>query len=152
MSKNFQDPDEYDVVLGRISKLTSNTSAQWGTMNVAQMLAHCSEVQEVMNGTKALKNTPLMIRMLKGMIRKAVVNEVPYKKRSGTHPQYIKSKSTPDFEQVKEQLLSALKFDHQLSKEAAEAIVHPLFGTMTQEERGIAAWKHMDHHLRQFGV
>ncbi len=152
MVKSFQDPGEYDAMVSRIDQLSNTTTAQWGRMDVAQMLAHCAEVQEVMNGTKELKNTPLMLRIIKGMVRKAVVNKVPYKKKSGTHPQYIKSKTTPDFDQMKNELLAALSFDQQLSQEEAEAIVHPLFGKMTQSERGIAGWKHMDHHLRQFDV
>ncbi len=29
---------------------------------------------------------------------------------------------------------------------------HPAFGNISTNEWGIAAYKHMDHHLRQFGV
>ena len=29
---------------------------------------------------------------------------------------------------------------------------HPFFGRMTGEEWDRLLWKHLDHHLRQFGV
>ena len=36
---------------------------------------------------------------------------------------------------------------------AREAVLeHPKFGPLTQSEWGRLAWKHRDHHLRQFGV
>ena len=90
-------------VVSRINALTADSVPQWGRMNVAQMLAHCAEVQEVLNGKK-LKSTPLLLRIVKGMIRKAVVNEVPYKRNSGTHPQYITSKGKFDFETANTEL------------------------------------------------
>lgn len=31
-------------------------------------------------------------------------------------------------------------------------LTHPAFGNISTNEWGIAAYKHMDHHLRQFGV
>jgi len=30
--------------------------------------------------------------------------------------------------------------------------IHDFFGKMTREEIGILAYKHLDHHLRQFGA
>ena len=119
-------------------------------MNVAQMLAHCAEVQEVLNGKK-LKSTPLLLRIVKGMIRKAVVNEVPYKRNSGTHPQYITSKGKFDFETERNRLLVALE-EHAKAVEAGQSITHSLFGEMSDAERSIAATKHLEHHLGQFGV
>ncbi len=29
---------------------------------------------------------------------------------------------------------------------------HPLFGPLSGEEWGALSWKHLDYHLRQFGV
>lgn len=146
------DEGEYDAVIARINTLNEDSKPEWGRMNVAQMLAHCAEVQEVLNGTKPLKNTPLLLRLVKGMIRKAVVNRVPYKKKSGTHPQYITGNTKQEFQKSKDRLLDAINTERNFSKEEAEAIKHDLFGTMTVEERGVAGWKHVDHHLRQFMV
>lgn len=32
------------------------------------------------------------------------------------------------------------------------APVHPAFGRMRRADWGIWAWRHLDHHLRQFGA
>jgi hypothetical protein len=29
---------------------------------------------------------------------------------------------------------------------------HPVFGKLTKEQWSKATWKHIDHHLKQFGV
>ncbi len=82
------------------------------------------------------------------MIRKMVVGEKPYPKSSKTHPQYLQT-STKDFGTEKQRLLKAL--DKWKGMEG-EKIDHALFGVLTQEEKGWSAYKHLNHHLTQFGV
>ena len=114
------------------------------------MLAHCAEVQEVSNG-KELKNTPLVAKMLKGMIRKMVVGEKPFPRNTKTHPQY-KQTSDRDFGTEKSGLCNALDDFINADKNSSGQSKHPLFGEMTTEEKGWSMYKHLDHHLKQFGV
>ena len=118
-------------------------------MTAAQMLAHCSEIQEVTNG-KELKNTPFIVKLFRGMIRNMVLSEKPYPKSSKTHPQY---KQTTDraFDAEKNRLLAALA-QFADGREKTESIEHALFGKMTTDEKGWSMYKHLDHHLTQFGV
>lgn len=146
-STNLYDLDTYHATLARIERLTRETQSQWGRMSVAQMLAHCAEIVEVTNG-KPLENTPLLVRVFKGMIRKMVVNEKPYPKNTKTHPQYLQV-AERDFETEKAKLLDALDRFRDQEEAAPE---HPLFGVMSREESGWSMFKHLDHHLRQFGV
>ncbi len=147
--KSLFSSEVYQDCLNRIEKLTSETQPQWGSMTAAQMLAHCAEIQEVSNG-KELKNTPFIAKLFRGMIRKMVINDRPYPKNTKTHPQYLQTKAC-DFANEKKRLLDALaKFVD--GKEKSEATEHPLFGKMTAEEKGWGMYKHMDHHLTQFGV
>ncbi len=48
--KSLYSREVYEKCQGRIEQLTPETQPQWGTMTAAQMLAHCSEIQEVSNG------------------------------------------------------------------------------------------------------
>lgn len=144
--KGLYDSKVYQACLDRIEKIQPDTQAQWGKMTPAQMLAHCSEIQEVSNG-KPLKNTPFIARLFKGMIRKMVVNDKPYSKGTQTHPQY-KQRDQKEFETEKQRLLQAL----QTFVEDPKSSKHPLFGEMSAEERGWAMYKHLNHHLEQFGV
>ncbi len=133
----------------RIGGLSADSEAHWGTMSAAQMLAHCAEVQEVMNG-KPLQNTPFMSMLFSGMIRKQVVGEKPYRRGARTHPQYVVS-GRRDFDTERDRLLEALEkaFTDPCSYSAVE---RTLMGKLTKEEFGWSAYKHLDHHLNQFGV
>lgn len=147
-SVSLYSPGTYQESLDRIEKLTADSQPQWGKMSVAQMLSHCAEIQEVTNG-KELKNIPFVARLFKGMIRKMVVGDKPFPKSSRTHPQYVET-SDRDFEAEKRRLLGALEVF--VNREEREMPPHPLFGKMSTEEKGWAMYKHLDHHLSQFGV
>ena len=147
-SRSLYNPEDYENCLTRIDQLSAESKPQWGSMTAAQMLSHCAEIQEVSNG-KELKGTPFIAKLFKGMIRKMVVNEKPYKKSTQTHPQYRQTEER-DFETEKARLLAALKSF--IGAENSPGHPHPLFGTMTHDEKGWSAYKHLDHHLTQFGV
>ena len=140
-------PEVYNQTLVRINKLTLETTPQWGKMDAAQMIAHCVAILDVSNG-KPLENTPFVARLFKGMIRKMVVGEKPYPKSSKTHPQYQQS-SPKDFEKEKQRLLAAMEKWKGMEGEETK---HALFGVLTKEEKGWSSYKHLDHHLSQFGV
>ena len=147
--KNLYSTEVYENCLNRIEQLTPETQPQCGSMTAAQMLAHCAEIQEVSNG-KELKNTPFIAKLFRGMIRKMVLNDKPYPKSTKTHPQYLQTTEC-DFDAEKKRLLAALA-QFVEDKEKAESAEHPLFGKMTIEEKGWGMYKHLDHHLTQFGV
>jgi hypothetical protein len=136
----------FEDVIKRINQLTNYSTANWGEMNVAQMLKHCAEVQEVMNG-KELKNTPWLIRFFGKWIAKFVLSKKPYPKGMSTHPQY-KVADVTDFEVAKQRILSALEYFHTQKPNHT----HPIFGRLSLEDMDWASFKHIDHHLKQFGV
>lgn len=134
---------------GRIERLTPETPPRWGAMTAAQMLAHCAEVQEVCNGAP-LRNTPWPVKLLRGLVRRMILSEKAYPRGAGTHPQYRQTVDR-DFETEKRRLLQALdRFVH--ADAEARQRPHPLLGVMTDDEKGWAMYKHLDHHLTQFGV
>lgn len=145
--KNLYKPEDYRECLDRMGRLSADSQPVWGTMTVGQMLAHCAEVQEVANG-KRLQKTPLIVRLFKGTIRKMVLSDKPYKKSLQTHPQYRQPEDR-DFDAEKQRLLAALA---SFSGDDSRGTPHPLFGPLTRDEKGWSCWKHLDHHLRQFGV
>ena len=147
---SLYDEDNYSHIIQRIASLSSDTMPEWGEMSSAQMLAHCAEILEVVNG-KPLENTPFFIKIIKGVIRKLVVDNNPYPKNSKTHPQY-KQEGEKEFLEEKKRLLNVMDEFVNEPWEVAEKKEHPLFGPMTQEEKGWSMYKHIDHHLHQFGV
>ncbi|MEM6723254.1 MAG: DUF1569 domain-containing protein [Bacteroidota bacterium] len=149
--KYLQEAAVYDLCIQRIEQINAETTPQWGKMDAAQMFEHCAEVQEVLNGSKALSRTPFVIRLLGPIIKKAVLSTKPYPKSSQTHPQYI-IRSEQDFQTAKHRLIASLDAFRQMSPAEALAVKHPIFGKMDQKDKGWAGYKHLDHHLRQFGV
>ena len=142
-------PDVHDDCVRRIERLTADTLPEWGVMSAAQMLSHCADVQEVMNGSRELEGTPLPMRLLGPLIRRMVVSGRPYPKGSRTHPQYLQTEDRV-FDAEKRRLLTAL--EEFRATEHGPTVRHALFGEMTRDERGWSSYKHLDHHLRQFGV
>ena len=137
----------YESVVERIRKLTPDTAPQWGTMNSARMCAHCAEVLEVSAG-KPLEGTPWFVRLMGGLIKKMVLSDKPYPRNSRTHPQYVID-SDLEFGAEHARLLTAIDI---LRAAGAAPSRHPIFGKMTAEETGWSAYKHLDHHLSQFGL
>jgi hypothetical protein len=148
MSRTYlTDDDTHAAVVARIESLTPDARAAWGKMDVGQMLAHCAEVLEVING-KALTGTPWFFKLIGPLIKRVVTNDAPYRKNSPTHQQYVMT-GPKDFERERARLLAALKALH---ASGPRDVRHPIFGRMTADEVGWAAYKHLNHHLQQFGV
>ena len=83
---------------------------------------------------KKLKNTPLVARLFRKMIRKAVLNAKPYGKNAATHPQYAVAKEV-DFSASKSRFLDALKQAYQSSKNRSNRIM--LFWKNVQTGKGL---------------
>lgn len=146
-NRGLEDPRVLDDCLERIARLEPDAAPVWGRMSSAQMLAHCAEVQEVMNGA-SLEGTPWYLRLAGPLIRRGVLGTRPYARNLRTHPQYVQT-SAREFEAEKRRLLEALTA---YRESASKPVKHPLFGQLTAAEKGWGAYKHLDHHLTQFGV
>jgi Protein of unknown function (DUF1569) len=150
--KNLFDATVANQVKTRLGKLDLQSERRWGKMTVPQMLAHCSismqwAVGEVVPEKGALPSR-LMGRLVKPMVLR---NDNPLQKNSPTARTLIVS---DDRDLGKERdRLSAL-IDKFVAGGAAGCTKNPhsFFGKMTPEEWAILTYKHLDHHLRQFGV
>ena len=145
----FNSTDNHEII-SRIRHLSPDTKAKWGKMNPAQMLAHLQAPIHVAFGDIKLKRGLLGV-MFGGMAKRKMTGSEPFKKSLPTDKQFI-VKDKRDFEEEKKKLTTML---HKLADERAYSITkepHPFFGRLTTEEWDILIWKHLDHHLKQFGV
>jgi hypothetical protein len=135
----------------RLSRLSPSSSRQWGTMDAAQAMAHCSHAME--NATGDAKPPRMFAGRLFGpMVKKmAISNDKPLKKNSPTSPE-LKVSDARQLD-VEKQRLSQL-IDKFVAASPAGCTNHPhsFFGRMTPDEWGVLMYKHVDHHLKQFGV
>lgn len=149
--KNIFKAEVTEELIERINKLTPETKPQWGKMNVGQMLAHCCVAYEMAYTDKHPKPNGFVRFLLKSFVKKGVVNEKPYPKNSRTAPAFIIADQRK-FEDEKIRLISFLNKTFKLGKDHFEGKESLSFGPMNSEEWNNLFYKHLDHHLTQFGV
>ena len=145
------DPTTLDILLDRISKLRPDTNPKWGKMEVSEMLAHCSLVFEYNNGQRLTKVNPVMKFLLRPMMRKTIIGSAPYKPNSPTAP-YFKVVQKEAFELEKTRLIANLTKYSKDGPSGATSREHAWLGPLSAEDWSSAMIKHIDHHLKQFGV
>jgi len=149
--KNIFEKTTAQEVISRINQLTPQTQGQWGKMQVAQMLAHCNVAYD-MSFTDQYKKPGTIARfMLKAFVKRGVVGPKPYPKNSRTAPQFI-VEDTRNFEAEKQKLINYIEQCTQHGATYFEGKESHSFGKMTSSEWNVMFYKHLDHHLTQFGV
>jgi hypothetical protein len=138
-----------DEMLARIQRLEPDSAAQWGKMSVAQMLAHCQQPLRV--ATDELKLKRGLIGILFGRIaKKQLLQDKPFKPNLPTSPEFVVV-DVRDFARERQQLIVLIERFAAAGPSGLPTGPHPFFGVMTQAEWEALMWKHLDHHLRQFG-
>lgn len=135
----------------RIHQLSPSTQAKWGKMNVAQMLAHCNVTYEMAYETKHPKPNFIAGILLRAFVKKTVTNEAPYKSNSRTAPAFIISDERV-FEAEKNRLLDYVNKTVELGEKHFDNKDSNSFGPLNKTEWNNMFYKHLDHHLGQFGV
>ena len=138
-------------IISRINNLSNATPAQWGKMNVTQMLAHCNVTFEFAYEEKHKKPNFFMAFILKNLVKGGLVNEKPNKKNASTAPEFI-IKDDRNFDEEKNRLIQYINRTVQLGQNHFEGRTSMIFGEMTSTEWNNLFYKHLDHHLTQFGV
>jgi hypothetical protein len=149
--KNLFEAGRVEEVKGRIALLGPDSARQWGKMNPAQALEHCSRGIEMALGDK----TPprVFVGRLLGWIVKplALGNDEPMRRNSPTAKELVVMDER-DLGTGRTRLCGLI--DRFAAGGPAGCTTHPhaFFGPLTPEEWAILSYKHLDHHLRQFGV
>ncbi len=146
--KDLYDPTVKEGIIYRINKLTPQSQPQWGKMNVSQMLAHLQMPIGVAVGTHTLPRT-LFGRIVGPLVKPMMYSEKPFKHDMPTDKSFIMTGKEKDFEKEKNSFLNLVS---NFKEKNVVNEVHPFFGRMTKEQWSKAMYKHIDHHLQQFGV
>ncbi len=148
-TKNLFQRQTVEEVVSRIDKLQPAAVRQWGKMDVAQMMAHCSAGLDMASGRL---NPPraLIGRLFGPFARPILTNEKPFSRNSPTDARLVVSDQR-DFLREQEQLKQKLRQFHEGGEALCTQHPHPFFGPLTAQEWSRGMYKHLDHHLRQFG-
>ncbi|MGH9482202.1 MAG: DUF1569 domain-containing protein [Terriglobales bacterium] len=150
--KNLFDATAANEVRTRLRKLGPQSERQWGKMTAPQMLAHCSASLQWAVGEVVPEKGALPARLIGRLVKLAIFrNESPLRKNTPTAKSLIVADER-DLNQERERLSRLI--DKFAAGDAAWCTKspHPFFGKMTSEEWAILMYKHLDHHLRQFGA
>jgi len=148
--KNLQLVETQKELLARIEKLTPETHALWGKMNVNQMICHITDPLRTALGLRPLENQSSFL--LRTFVKWIVFN-FPFMKNAPTMKGFNQEAGdgTPptSFAQDK---TTFLQLFHQFLNHKGEFSNHPAFGKLSNTEWNTLTYSHLDHHLRQFGV
>jgi len=148
--KSIFDAPAYAEVLERINNLNPNSQRQWGKMSLSQMLCHCKNPLAVGLGKQELKKPNSIMRLLFKGFKTSMYNDKPWKQNLPT-PKEFRVETEKHFDEEKSKLLQLIAdFHNEKNRKSWEP--HPAFGDFTHEQWGQMQYKHLDHHLRQFGV
>jgi len=144
------EPSARQQIRERLDSLQLANARQWGKMDPAQMLTHCSLALEMATGDQPMRQK-LIGRILSPFARSWVTTDKPFSKNSPTDPKFVVSDAR-DFAKEKERLTNVLDRFCELGPESAASRTHAFFGKLSGDEWGRLMFKHLDHHLRQFGA
>jgi len=150
--KNLFDATVANQVKSRLGQLDPQSERRWGKMTAAQMLAHCSVSLQWAVGEAVPDKLSLPARWVGRLIKPMVFrNDDPMRKNSPTAKSLIVADER-DFGKERDRLLRLIdKFEAE-GPAGCTRNPHSFFGRMTPQEWAILMYKHLDHHLRQFGV
>ena len=141
---------QLEVIIARLSSVRPDSRRQWGTMDVAQMLAHCQVALRVALGDVKLKRGLIGV-LFGGWAKRKLLAPKNWDHGMPTAPEF-KIAGERDFKQEHEALLELVRRFGRGGPSALTQEPHPFFGKLTSEQWDTLQWKHLDHHLRQFGV
>ena len=147
--KTILDAATREELIRRIHALTETSPRQWGTMTPYQMAKHCTLWEEMTQGRNSAYKRSFIGRLIGPMVLKAVLKDDKPIKRNSPTVSGFKVGDTGDLSQQKQQWITSIEGYAHFSN---PNFVHPFFGKMTKEQVGQLAYKHDDHHLRQFNI
>jgi hypothetical protein len=149
--KNLFEASRVEEVKERIARLRPDSQRQWGQMNAAQAVAHCSGGLELAVGDR-IPQRLLLGRIIGRMVKPmALGNDQPMRRNSPTMKDLV-VRDERDLGTERERLCGLIDRFAAAGPNGCTTHPHSFFGPLTPEEWATLMYKHLDHHLRQFGV
>jgi hypothetical protein len=149
--KTLRNDTARSAIIDRLKRLKGDETALWGKMSVGQMMSHLVQTGELPFVDSEADRSSFMSRTI---LKPLVLYVLPMPKEvkvSPTMDQQQKGRPPVDFASDRELAIASIE---KLGTLAADhkCLNHPFFGPMSAAEWATIAHKHIDHHLKQFGV
>jgi hypothetical protein len=147
--KSVWNAEDRRALLQRVERLTPERRGRWGSMNAPQMVVHLADAIRMASGELAVasRNVPILRHF---PVKHLFVYCLPFPKGAPTAPELLARQPaawTTEIVGLRQELEAFAR-----RGPAATAPEHPAFGRMSGRAWGALVYRHMDHHLRQFGV
>jgi hypothetical protein len=149
--KNVFEEQTVEELVGRINKLSPDQKPLWGKMNAAQMLAHLNVMYEMVYDDKYPKPGAVKRFFISLLAKNMVVGDKPYPHNIRTAPAFLIT-GNREFEKEKQRLLSFIRRTKEQGEQFFDGKESHSFGPLTIKEWNTLFYKHLDHHLSQFGA
>lgn len=150
--KSVFDDGQRAFLIERLGSLKPDTSRRWGTMSAHDAMLHMSDGLRWAMGE--IEVTSVRLRLPTGLMRWVALRlPAPWPRGAPTLPELDRAAKPPpssDFAGDRDDLAACLERFARGGEVARPR--HPVFGRMTERDWGIWAYRHTDHHLRQFGL
>jgi hypothetical protein len=150
--KSILNDADRKALIERISRVTPETSRKWGRMSPHGMLCHLTDSFAGCLGEREVADrTTLMGRTVMRWV--ALSTPMPWPKGVATTPEVDQEREGTAPGEFEEDLARLLEITEDFAHRIDPAkLYHPLFGRLSAGEWGRWAWRHVDHHTRQFGL
>jgi hypothetical protein len=152
--KSLTNPVDRTAVLQRLHRIRPDTQRHWGRMTAPQMICHLTDAFRGVMGERPSTSPPPALPRWRQRVMKLVAVQLPLRWPHGV-------KTRPDVDQevggtppgdFAADLSELVRMCERFATARDARPPHYLFGPLTEREWGRWGYKHMDHHLRQFGV
>ena len=149
--KNLFEPARATELMERIEQVRADSRPLWGKMTAPQAMAHCAVAMEWAVGDTVAPR--MMIgRVLGPLVRRmAVRNDEPMAKNAPTAPD-LRIADERELATEQARLIRLIERFATGGPAGCTTNPHSFFGRMKPEEWAVLMYKHVDHHLRQFGA
>jgi hypothetical protein len=139
---------DYRGLRARLDRLTPQATAKWGKFTAPQMVCHLADSLTMASGELAVPSKKLPIRFTP--LKQLIIYWLPFPKGAPTAPLLLARKAAEwngEVQTLRERLDAFAK-----RGPSGPFVPHPAFGTLTPRAWGVLVYRHVDHHLSQFGV
>jgi hypothetical protein len=150
--KNLFEAAKVEEVQERLARLQPDSQRQWGKMNPAQALAHCSAAMDLAMGKTSPSPRVFLGRLLGPFAKRSLIVKGEPMRRNAMTEKSLLVTDERDFAVERQRLRETI--DRFVTGGPGICTKHPhfFFGPLTPVEWAALMYQHLDHHLRQFRV
>jgi hypothetical protein len=135
----------------RLSKLSETTPRIWGSMTAHEMFNHCTQLLEIATGERTLPDFSNLFT--RSPLGRWLMIALPWPKGKINPPARMLDDELAPFADERQRLVDTMRrFAVILKSDPHRLVQSPIAGSVTLAFMSKMQGKHLDHHLRQFGV